>query len=208
MNIHEFFAENNLDERIRNTYFPDYTYKGTVIEVGAATPSFLSFSKHFALNGWRAILIEPNPYFVEQHKKLSNEIYEYACSYEDADNVDFTIYHQNIGDITDHSFSSFYLKEEYQLMSNNIAQTLNTTSIKVKTRTLDTIIKETNISNIDILSIDVEGWELEVLRGLTIMKPKIIILENLFNWPSYREYVCSLGYTFVKHDTFDDIYSL
>ena len=52
---------------------------------------------------------------------------------------------------------------------------------KIKTDTLDNIIKHSKLSikEIDFLSIDVEGNELEVLKGLNIKKykPKVIVLE-------------------------------
>ena len=52
---------------------------------------------------------------------------------------------------------------------------------KIKTDTLDNIIKQSKLSikKIDFLSIDVEGNELEVLKGFNIKKynPKVIVLE-------------------------------
>ena len=56
---------------------------------------------------------------------------------------------------------------------------------KIKTDTLDNIIKHSKLSikGIDFLSIDVEGNELEVLKGLNIKKykPKVIVLELINN---------------------------
>ena len=53
----------------------------------------------------------------------------------------------------------------------------------IKTKTLTTIIESTKFKNkeIDFLSVDVEGLELEVLKGLNlnIYKPKIIVVELL-----------------------------
>ena len=52
---------------------------------------------------------------------------------------------------------------------------------KIKTDTLDNIIKQSKLSSkeIDFLSIDVEGNELEVLKGFNIKKynPKVVVLE-------------------------------
>ena len=52
---------------------------------------------------------------------------------------------------------------------------------KIKTDTLDNIIKQSKLSikEIDFLSIDVEGSELEVLKGFNIKKynPKVVVLE-------------------------------
>src|SRR5258706_9774737 len=78
----QYFAEFDTDRFIRERYFPDFGYLGTMIEVGGATPEFLSLSKHFNLNGWRTIVIEPNPKFVALHRDLGGEVYEYACSNE------------------------------------------------------------------------------------------------------------------------------
>ena len=53
--------------------------------------------------------------------------------------------------------------------------------IKIKTNTLTNIINKTPINKIDILSIDVEGLELKVLKGLDfdVFNPKLIVLEFL-----------------------------
>ena len=52
---------------------------------------------------------------------------------------------------------------------------------KVKTATLNNILEKTNINRIDLLTIDVEGNELKVLKGLNFDKflPKLIIVEYL-----------------------------
>ena len=53
--------------------------------------------------------------------------------------------------------------------------------IKVTTNTLTNVLNKISISNIDLLSIDVEGFELKVLQGLDLEKynPNIIVLEYL-----------------------------
>jgi FkbM family methyltransferase len=52
---------------------------------------------------------------------------------------------------------------------------------KIKTETLDNIIKQSNlpIRKIDFLTIDVEGSELDVLKGFNLrkFKPKVVVLE-------------------------------
>jgi len=96
MNTH-FFAEHKEDEFLRTKYFPDYSYKGTMIEVGGATPEFISMSRHFNLNKWRTVIVEPNPTFAKMHRDIGNEIYEYAASDTDENDIDFTIVHVSDG---------------------------------------------------------------------------------------------------------------
>ena len=53
--------------------------------------------------------------------------------------------------------------------------------IEIKTRTLDSILEDNNLEpNFDLLSIDVEGHEMEVFKGFSIDKwrPKLILLED------------------------------
>jgi len=47
------------------------------------------------------------------------------------------------------------------------------------------------VDHIDILSVDVEGWELEVIAGLDLekFKPRVMIIENLFGDPQYQLYL-------------------
>ena len=65
-------------------------------------------------------------------------------------------------------------------------------------RRLDTIlgVHAPDIDRIDILSVDVEGWELEVLDGLNMprYRPRVMIIENLFDDKKYRSYMKNLDY--------------
>jgi FkbM family methyltransferase len=189
-----FYAEHDTDRIIRDKYFPDYSYQGTIIEVGAATPTFLSMTKHFKENGWRAIHVEPNPHFIQNHLDAQNEIYPYACGENDIDNVDFTIVCSNQGEITNHSYSSFEVKEGYRNLNPGYFDSLEKLKIKVNCRKLDSIIEEAKITNIDVLSIDTEGWEIEVMKGLSKIQPTLVILENVLNLNSYTEYMESRNY--------------
>ena len=61
---------------------------------------------------------------------------------------------------------------------------------------MNELLESININNIDFVSIDVEGWELEVMQGFNVKKynPKIILLENLDHISSYHNYMESLNY--------------
>ena len=194
-----FFGE-GVDKHIRTLFFPDYAYAGTIVEVGGGTPEFLSMSRHFKLNGWRAIIVEPNPIFAAQHREAGNEVYECACSDKEEDDADFSIFTHQTNDaahqhtVTEHSFSCLKLKDDYLKLADGFVNTLPRRNIKVKVRRLDAIIEEAKLPTIDILTIDTEGWELEVMRGLTSVMPKLVVLENLSHNPSYEQYMDKVGY--------------
>lgn len=190
----------SLDHYVYNKFFNQYN-SGVMVEVGSAGPDFLSQSKYFRNMGWRCICIEPNPKFVEMHKHIGNEIYQYACSNLDKDDIDFELVNVNNGNISNESFSALSVLEDVVKISGySDKEYFDIEKIKVNVRKLDTILKESGLSHVDYVTIDVEGWELTVMEGFSteIYKPKVIVLEN--NLPSeyeeYNKYMESKGYSF------------
>jgi FkbM family methyltransferase len=181
------------DEYIRKTFFPNFSYKGVMVDVGAGPPEFLSNSKHFRKNGWRTICVEPNPKFVEQHKKENSEIYQYACSNENKIS-EFTINYNNDHWYTQEndgvSFSAISLRLK-NVPDHNTQET-----IQIEVIQLNTLLTKLNVSSVDILSIDTEGWELEVLEGFDHKKycPRVIVLEDINRSIEYENYMRSIGY--------------
>ena len=57
---------------------------------------------------------------------------------------------------------------------------LNSYEIKVPTRTLSSIIHEAKVKQIDFMSLDVECYELEVLKGLQFDRhcPEYLLIES------------------------------
>lgn len=199
----DFVAEYNTDQFIRENYFPDYSYKGTMVEIGAGPPIMYSMSKHFRDNGWRCICVEPNPKFIEQHKALSHEIYPYACSYKNG-TTDFHIIETGIwnNDFEGLSWSAINLIYE---PSDNATVTV----ISVPSKTLDAILEEAGVEHVDFVSIDTEGWELEVMFGFNVNKysPKVILLENVNHLNIYEHYMESCGYILEKKLEYNYIFT-
>lgn len=73
--------------------------------------------------------------------------------------------------------------------------------VKVKTFTLDTLLKILGFSRVDLLKIDVEGHEFEVLKGarntLANNPPRFIVIET---WPTSKalQMLQEIGYEFIK----------
>lgn len=185
-----YYAEEQLDQHIRETYFPNREYLGCMVEVGAGPVDFYSMSKHFIDSGWRAILVEPNPKFVAAHKILGHEVYAYACSSSDADDVAFNVYSSGWRDDHDGiSYSSLGCRYPD-------GDRFTHSQIKVTVRTLNHILNIANVQTVDFVFVDVEGWELDVMRGFDVHKynPKIIVLENVHGDQKYVDYMDGVGY--------------
>lgn len=208
----EAIVEGDVDLVVQEAFFADRTYIGTMIEVGAAKPDYLSVSATFRSLGWRVISIEPNPYFCEMQRQKGFEVMECACGEADRDDVSFFVVQTDATyqgqPVTNESFSSLGVRGKYAEMMKSVPTTVS--EIKVKVRRLDTILRAqaNEIGEIDIVCIDVEGWEMEVLGGLSfeIYKPKVFIVENLFVEQAYVDYFARKGYALWKRLEPNDIF--
>ena len=209
-----YYAEFFTDRFIRKRFFPDYKYKGCVVEVGCATPKLLSMSQHFRESEWRCIGIEPNPKFVALHRALGNEVLEYAAADFTADDHDFVVVEDtdqySEERLSAHSYSSLSIKPQFENYKGGALRNLKQTRIKVRVRRLDDILEIhcPEINNIDLLAIDVEGFEIDVMKGFTPSKynVKVIVLENLFHDQTYDHYMSSIGYRLYHKKGYNYIY--
>jgi FkbM family methyltransferase len=193
-------AEHDLDRLVREAYFEGVT-NGVLLEVGAARPDYLSISASFRALGWKIISVEPNPDFCAAHRSAGHEILEYAASDTEADDADFFVVDsQGVnymgGKVTYESFSSLGIRGKFADLYETVKDSTTLKTVPVKIRTLDTILAthEPDLRAIDILAVDVEGWELNVLRGFTRYRPKVVILENLFEDPEYIAFMSARRY--------------
>jgi FkbM family methyltransferase len=204
-------AEGNVDERVRARFFPNER-AGILIEVGAAHPEFLSIGALYRELGWRVISVEPNPEFCALHRLRGHEVLEYACGDHDEDDVEFSIVDSagveyKGGNVSYESFSSLAIKDSYASL---VGSELSVRKIRVDLRRLDSLLAEhaSNVDHVDILTIDVEGWELEVLDGLDTdrFQPRVLIVENLFAEARYRQYLRQRGYVLWRYVQPNDVY--
>lgn len=200
-----YYAEFETDRWIRENFFPDFSYKGLMVEVGAGPTTFYSMSKHFRENGWRCIGVDPNPKFVKAHQLEGNEIYQYACADYEGKSI-FTVIDTGwwASDVEGVSYSSLDIKY-------NMDPSYKQTQIEVEVIKLDSLLSQLKIDSIDFLSVDVEGWELEVMKGFSIdrYKPKVVILEDYEpkETKDYTKFMKELNYKLVKEIEYNRIFS-
>jgi FkbM family methyltransferase len=208
-------AEKEVDSAVFNEFFSNQS-SGVLVEIGAARPDYLSIGSSFRNKGWRVISIEPNPIFASMHRQLGHEIYEYACADRDEDRVDFVIAEAADlkylgGDVTAESFSSLGIRGEYRALISQLQEKFDLRTIKVNVRKLDSILSHLeDITRLDIIAVDVEGWELECLKGFSFgtLAPRVAIIENLFHDPRYLDFMKSHGYQLWRVLEPNDVYFL
>jgi FkbM family methyltransferase len=156
-------------------YFGD-AGSGFFVEVGANEPASIhSQTWHLEQRGWRGILIEPNPTLIDRlvRQRPGSRVYNVACSAPDK----VGIAQLKIPYVADGTMDTGKAALEVEIDHAGFAAYRTET---VKVVTLDSILAGNKVSGIDLLSIDVEGTELDVLKGLDLQRyrPRLILLED------------------------------
>ena len=168
-------------------FFPEAS--GTVVEVGANDPTTLSQSWPFEQRGWRAVMVEPHPRYAqrlrEQRKGL---VFEYACGRPEDAGKTLTLY-----------MSGGESSVSMELMQPQGLGRVEG-SVQVAVRTLDDILAEARVDRIDLLSIDVEGFELSVLQGFDLARhrPRLVLLEDHLYDLSKHRHMTAHGYALMR----------
>jgi FkbM family methyltransferase len=140
------------------------TPNGFFIEAGANNGVDQNNTKIFEdLFGWKGLLVEPSISAYEACKQNRPNSIVINAALSSKDNIEI------VGDFDGHLMSSIDGKRRSNPNS----------MVMIKTRTLTSILKEHNIKNIDFISLDVEGFEFDVLNGFdfNIWKPSYILIE-------------------------------
>ena len=198
----KYFSLNQLDRKLEK--YVDYD-NGSFVELGAndgvTQSNSLYFEKH---RNWRGLLVEPTPQnFLKcrQNRSASNSIYCAACVSFDYDQEFVRIAYSNLmstpvsleSDIQDPRAHAelggrFLGSGETVFEFGAVARTLNSLLLDARAPRL-----------IDFLSLDVEGAELEVLKGLDhqAFRFKYILVECR-DLPRLGAYLENHGYRFAE----------
>jgi FkbM family methyltransferase len=155
-----FFSQFSEDEWIvKNIKVPK---KGYFVDVGAADGITFSNSYYFELAGWNGVCLEPDPRNFEFAKKRRKKIYQYAAGSKNGK-------------------AEFFISDLHPDLSGLKSQDLSKESYQVKVVTLDSILAKEKVKKIDLLTIDTEGTELDVWKGLNVKKykPEVVIIEYM-----------------------------
>jgi FkbM family methyltransferase len=175
--------------------FFDGVKDGYAVEVGAADGVYLSNTKNLEDKGWHVLCIEPNPYYwvaLLENRKLCMP---YALSSRNKDLVDFHCYDRGNGDYT--AGTGFETNLE-RLYSKGMPKPYKTTTFKLPVRTLDYCLAAADFPRVDFLSIDAEGHDMEVLKGvnLKVWKPRAIMVENWdMDTTYFADHLVPFGYS-------------
>jgi FkbM family methyltransferase len=195
--INEFYGQFDpkVDQIIKQ-YFPEKK-NGKCIEVGATDGVYYSNTYHFEKNGWDCLCIEPVPETFNKLKNNRKNCLNFAISSENKDEVDFELF--TIKDV-DQPHSAMSSLQVDDILVNDIQKHFSNVerkTIKIQTRRLDWCIQNHfNYDEIDFISIDTEGNELDVLKSFDVnaYSLKLLIIENNYNTSEVEEYLKDFGW--------------
>lgn len=169
--------------------------EGFFIEVGANDPYSGSQTWLLEQNGWHGILVEPQASLCEKLRlaRKNARVFQVACSAPGKE-----------GEATLHISGGFSTLEK-QIDSHGI-QFTGTEAVKVTT--LDKVLGAAGAGPIDFLSIDVEGHEIDVMRGLDFEKyrPSLILIEDGVRNLDKHRFLKRQGYRIVKRTGLNNWY--
>jgi FkbM family methyltransferase len=148
---------------------------GTYMDIGANHPTIESNTQFFYLRGWRGVNLEPIPrnhaFFLQDRPDDLN--LAVAASDFEGSMPFFEI--ANTDGLTGHSTLSAEVAEQHRNPRFGVVE------YEVPVRTIASLIEQYHIEPPDFLSIDVEGHEHRVIRGIPLdrWRPKVLVIESL-----------------------------
>lgn len=172
---------------------------GVYVDVGAFDGVTSSNTYTLQLAGWRGVCVEPSPNAFNQlvEKRLSpvTECVQCACVDKSDVGVRQFLMMDTIPQFSGLSPDHEKIKRECAVMGVKV----NPQVINVRAMTLDEVLNQSamGINQIDFVSIDTEGTELDVLRGFDLdrWKPQLLCIESN-DWRSIglNDYLAFRGY--------------
>jgi FkbM family methyltransferase len=161
---------------------------GYFVEVGANRPRQESQTWHLEQLGWTGVLIEPQPNLAEDLRRLrAAQVFAVACSSP-----------QNAGKrLRLHVAGALSSLDRERMAPGAEPERV----IEVPVRTLDDILTEARApASFDLLSVDVEGHELEVLGGLDFARwrPRLVLLEDHVGSLARHRFLKNAGYRLIR----------
>lgn len=173
--------------------------EGFFVEVGANDPQGGSQTWLLEQNGWSGLLVEPQEQFYRQlceHRPRA-KVFRAACSAPD-----------KIG------FADLHIPEEdlngFATLERNVddfgIRYARTESVELVT--LNALLAQVGNPQVDFVSIDTEGTELDVLRGFDLARhrPALILLEDKCQSLAKHRFLRAHGYKLAKRTELNNWY--
>lgn len=179
--------------------------QGFYIDVGGGHPVSDNVSLWFYERGWRGIIVEPQAQLAALYPLVRpRDVCVKALVGRQDGETDFHVFDRF------HGLST--IVKDHALLAEGLGEKHRT--IRMPVLTMATLCERHNVNEIDFLKADVEGAEIDVLKGndWERFRPKVIVLEAITPgtgqpaWDVFEPYLLSKGYSFALFDTLNRFY--
>lgn len=179
----------HVDDYFFHSLFPD---GGTIVEIGAYDGVHLSNSYSLEKKGWNVVNVEANPQTFEllDRNRPNSRNVNCAVGSIDVDGIDFYI--EPIGVLSGHKVDEEDIRKRYEARGIEYP---GLTKVRVECMSFKKLITDFRLKSIEVLSIDVEGAEMDVLNGMNFSEtealPKLMVIEanSEEKWKEIKNFV-------------------
>tara|TARA_B100000989_G_C19419712_1_gene418070 strand:- start:143 stop:886 length:744 start_codon:yes stop_codon:yes gene_type:complete len=201
--LNRYSCRGNIDQSLREIIKPEKG--GFFLEVGAyngfSESVSLRFEKEFK---WKGLLIEPNPIHFKYLKRNrpENICLNLICLSKNFLNKKLFLKNLNqMSYIIDDKGNSYFRHYPRDKIDNLAKETLsgNFEKLSCKVETLQNIFREHKIKKIDLAIIDVEGAEIELLKGIDFNEVNIeYFCIETYNFKVLNAFMTKKNYILIK----------
>lgn len=201
----QFYGEDLQDQLVYEKFFRDKT-DGFFLDIGAhggiKNNNTYFFEKHLH---WKGICFEPTPTIFKELRRNRTCVCIKAAVGPKAGKTSFVINGCSyLNGILDKFDPRHFKKHQYASRLKKGSSKI----ITVECVVLTDILEKYDVTDIDFISLDTEGGELEILKSIDYERFNIDVLcvENIYHDESMRSFLASKGYELVAHVHRDDFY--
>lgn len=203
----EYYGQYGQDKFLNEFLFKNKK-NGVFVDIGANDGVNLSNTYFFEKNlHWKGVCFEPLEEAFNKLKKNRTSINIYGCA-SDYNGTDTFLSIKGPGEMLSGLKSEYdarhlkHIEDTIASQGGSIEETL------VQCFDVNEILKKHNIKNIDFISIDTEGGELDILKGINFefFKVKAITIENNYSEPNILRWMQKNGFYRIGYMSKDEIY--
>jgi len=158
--------------------------------------------------GWTGVLVEAIPELFEKcrRERKRSRVYHAALVSDEFAGSSTLMRYANLMSLVDGAMKSEEKDRAHIKRAVEIQPGLTPYKVEVPVATLTSVLADASLDSIDLLSLDVEGYELEVLRGLDLsrFRPKYLLIE-VNERSAVESYLTERGYVAIEELSHRDV---
>lgn len=170
-NFHSKYNYSQTGEQMIIDNYLHHVSEGFYLDIGCNEPVKLSNTFSLYCRGWKGLCVDANENIIKKYKKVRPNDIAYCSAVSDSteEKTYYEFEGSAVNTLDENVIDEW--KKNWKFKSER----------KITPKTLNSILEELQLTNqhIDLMSVDVEGFDLNVLRSIDLVKytPTLIVVE-------------------------------